>query len=143
MSLFVNFLVKSVHLEQPLQYPSSALSLANLRKGINNPVLKQKLQHRCLALNLNPQYIDVANVSDYVAKTNNIGVENDIQDPVETQWIFATTFIIFMLELDDHFDTPCCSLDNISKLSTEKRAPPSPKQARSKWPGWRPGRLAC
>ena len=51
-----------------------------------------------------------------------IGVENDIHDPVETQWIFATAFIIFMLEFDDPFDKPCCSLENISKLSTEKRA---------------------
>ena len=75
MSLFTEVPIKGLVLEHPLYYASSVIDLAKMRSSSVGSLLRDKLEKHCSTLNLNPRYIDKLNVSDFVAKGYNIGVE--------------------------------------------------------------------
>ena len=122
MSQFVEVPIKSLVLQHPLRYARSALDSAKLRISSVSSSLKDKLQNHCSALKLDPRYIEQLNIADYVAKTNNLGVEYHATEEEDRQWIFAATLGIFLFEFDDHFDKPSNTPENVSRLSTEMRA---------------------
>nr|WDE20682.1 terpene synthase-like protein uBuTS-9 [Bubarida sp. uBuTS-9] len=121
MSLFAEVPIKALPLERPLQYAHSALNLARLRKASESVCssLTKRLQKHCSALKLNPQYIEAANFSHFAAKVYNIGVATEPgQDRLG---IFVATLALFVFEFDDHFDKPCGTPENVSRLSMEMR----------------------
>ena len=62
------------------------------------------------------------NIADYVAKTNNLGIEYHATEEEDRRWVFAATLGIFLFEFDDYFDKPSNTPENVSRLSTEMRA---------------------
>ena len=122
MSWFVEVHIKSLVLQHPLRYSCSALDSAKLRNSSVSLSLKNKLQNHCSALKLNPRYNEELNIADYVAKTNNLGVEYHATEEEDRLWIFVATLGIFLFEFDDYFDKPSNTPENVSRLSTEMRA---------------------
>ena len=122
MSQFVEVPIKSLVLQHPLRYARSAFDSAKLQISSVSTSLKDKLHKHCSALKLNPRYIEELNIADYVAKTNNLGVEYHATKEEDRLWIFAATLGIFLFEFDDYFDKPSNTPENVSRLSTEMRA---------------------
>ena len=121
MSWFVEVHIKSLVLQHPLRYSRSALDSAKLRNSSVSLSLKNKLQNHCSALKLNPRYNEEVSIADFVAKTNNLGVEYHATEEEDRLWIFVATLGIFLFEFDDYFDKPSNTPENVSRLSTEMR----------------------
>ena len=122
MSLFTEIPIKSLVLEHPLHYASSVIDLAKMRSSSAlSPSLRSKLENHCSALNLDSRYIDEVKITDFVAKAYNIVIKCNQSDEPDRLWTFAATLALFLFQFDDHFDTPCNTPENTSRLSIEVR----------------------
>ena len=121
MSQFTDVPAKALALQHPFKYANSALSAAKLREASVTSSLKSRLQNRLSALKLNLKFIEGLNITDFIAKAYNIGIECPSTGCQDRLWIFSATFFIVFVEFDDHFDKQFCTPETVAKLSMEIR----------------------
>ena len=121
MSQFTEVPVKALALQHPMKYANSPLSAARLRETPINSSLISRLENHLSALKINLKYIELLNVTDFVAKIWNVGIERPSTEDQDRLWIYCATFIITLFEFDDHFDEPISTPDIITRLSMEMR----------------------
>ena len=121
MSQFTEVPVKALALQHPLKYANSPLSAAKLREASVSSSLISRLENHISTLKLNPKYIEGLNVTDFIAKFYNIGIQCPSTEDQDRLWIFSATFAISLFEFDDHFDEPISTPESIARLSMEMR----------------------
>ena len=121
MSQFTEVPVKALALQHPLKYANSPLSAAKLREASVSSSLISRLENHLSALKVSLKYIGGVNITDFVAKAYNIGIECPSTEDKDRLWIFSATFTIFLFEFDDHFDEPSITPENVARLSMEMR----------------------
>ena len=121
MSQFTEVPVKALALQHPLKYANSPLSAAKLREASVSSSLLSRLENHLSALKLNLKYIKRLNITDFVAKAYNIGIECPSKEDQDRLWIFSATFAIIIYEFDDHFDEPISTPEMVARLSVEMR----------------------
>ena len=117
MSQFTEVPVKALGLQHHLKYANSPLSAAKLREASVSSSLISRLENHLSALKLNLKYIEGLNVTDFVAKAYNIGIECPSTEEQDRLWIFSATLAIFLFEFDDHFDEPISTPEIVARLS--------------------------
>ena len=122
MSQFTEVPVKALALQHPLKYANSPLSAAKLRETSVSSSLISRLENHLSALKLDLKYIEGLNITNFVAKAYNIGIESPSTEDQDRLWIFSATFTISLFEFDDHFDEPIITPENVARLSMEMRA---------------------
>ena len=121
MSQFTEVPVKALALQHPLKYANSPLSSAKSREASVNSSLISRLENHLSTLKVNLKYIKRLNITDFVAKTYNIGIEYPSTEDQDRLWIFSATFAISLFEFDDHFDEPIGTPEIVARLSMEMR----------------------
>ena len=122
MSQFTEVHVKALALQHPLKFANSPLSAAKLREASVSSSLISRLENHLSALNVNVEYIKEANITDFVAKAYNIGIECPSTEHQDRLWIFSATFVALIGEFDDYFDKPISTPESVARLSMEMRA---------------------